>query len=142
MSEQPVRMQRPPRGKLSKGYNMQAASRAINGLPAVYVGRPTVWGNPFKPLDKNPSIADYAACKDDYLLWVLQRKTGNQIQDCYRHVMTLNLVWQRVGIIDGLPELRGHNLVCWCPLDQSCHGDILLQLANEEPCAGHSEASR
>jgi hypothetical protein len=28
-------------------------------------------------------------------------------------------------------ELRGHDLACWCPLDQPCHADVLLELANE-----------
>lgn len=27
-------------------------------------------------------------------------------------------------------ELRGKNLACWCPLDQPCHADTLLELAN------------
>lgn len=27
-------------------------------------------------------------------------------------------------------ELRGKNLACWCALDQPCHGDVLLELAN------------
>jgi len=30
-------------------------------------------------------------------------------------------------------ELRGHDLACWCPLDQPCHGDVLLELANAAP---------
>jgi len=29
-----------------------------------------------------------------------------------------------------LESLRGHDLVCWCPLDQPCHADVLLELAN------------
>ena len=28
-------------------------------------------------------------------------------------------------------ELRGKNLACWCPLDQPCHADVLLELANQ-----------
>ena len=28
-------------------------------------------------------------------------------------------------------ELRGKNLACWCALDQECHADVLLELANE-----------
>ena len=28
-------------------------------------------------------------------------------------------------------ELRGKNLACWCPLDQPCHADVLLQIVNE-----------
>lgn len=27
-------------------------------------------------------------------------------------------------------ELSGHDLMCWCPLDQPCHADVLLELAN------------
>lgn len=27
-------------------------------------------------------------------------------------------------------ELHGHDLACWCPLDQPCHADVLLKLAN------------
>jgi hypothetical protein len=29
--------------------------------------------------------------------------------------------------------LRGKNLACWCPLDQPCHADVLLELANAKP---------
>jgi hypothetical protein len=32
------------------------------------------------------------------------------------------------GILD---FLRGKNLACWCPLDQPCHADVLLELANK-----------
>lgn len=28
-------------------------------------------------------------------------------------------------------ELRGKNLACWCALDQPCHADVLLELANK-----------
>ncbi len=28
--------------------------------------------------------------------------------------------------------LRGKNLACWCKLDQPCHADVLLELANDE----------
>lgn len=31
-----------------------------------------------------------------------------------------------------LSELAGRDLACWCPLDQPCHADVLLQIANEE----------
>jgi hypothetical protein len=29
-------------------------------------------------------------------------------------------------------KLAGHNLACWCPLDQPCHADVLLEIANGE----------
>ena len=27
-------------------------------------------------------------------------------------------------------ELSGHNLACWCKPGQSCHADMLIELAN------------
>lgn len=30
-----------------------------------------------------------------------------------------------------LAEIRGKDLACWCPLDQPCHADVLLRLAND-----------
>lgn len=30
-------------------------------------------------------------------------------------------------------ELAGRDLACWCPLDQPCHADVLLELANAVP---------
>jgi hypothetical protein len=27
-------------------------------------------------------------------------------------------------------SLRGKNVACWCPLDEPCHGDVWLELAN------------
>lgn len=38
----PIRLQLSRR----KGFNLQAASRAANGLDAVNVARPSKWGNP------------------------------------------------------------------------------------------------
>lgn len=35
----------------------------------------------------------------------------------------------KIGAIRGL--LAGKNLACWCPLDQPCHADVLLELANQ-----------
>jgi hypothetical protein len=31
---------------------------------------------------------------------------------------------------DMLAPLRGKNLACFCALDQPCHADVLLRLAN------------
>jgi len=40
------------------------------------------------------------------------------------------LMERRKVVLSGLPSLRGKNLACWCPLDQPCHADVLLELAN------------
>jgi hypothetical protein len=35
------------------------------------------------------------------------------------------------GFEEWIAPLRGHDLACSCPLDQPCHADVLLELANE-----------
>jgi hypothetical protein len=67
---------------------------------AVVVARPTRWGNPFEWREYGRATA-----VERYRLWLP---------------------------ISGLDpaELRGRDLCCWCPLDQPCHADVLLQEAN------------
>ena len=98
-----------------------------NGLPIVYVGRPTKWGNPFRPV------------KEDGLWWVKDNE-GNYwdashsekysaINVCIR----LYEAWieGKIGIKEvDLNDLKGKNLSCWCPKTCKCHADVLLELAN------------
>ena len=71
----------------------------------VYVGRPTFWGNPWK------------AGRDG---------TAAECLDLYEQYFTVECGEK------ARRELRGKNLACWCPLDQPCHADVLLWIANEE----------
>lgn len=91
----PKRIQR----KRTKGWKMPPN--------AVYVGRPTKWGNP------------------------------HLLKDCPNAQAAVNRFRSYCGP-DGLPfakeikrELRGKDLACWCPLDQPCHADVLLEIANQ-----------
>lgn len=80
---------------------------------AVYVGRPSKWGNPYTV--SGATTADKAvALYREYL----RRAPGQQ------------------EVKDGLAKLRGKDLACWCPLDQPCHADVLLELANACPPDG------
>ena len=38
--------------------------------------------------------------------------------------------YDRARVLRELPELRGKNLACFCPLDRPCHADVLLEMAN------------
>ena len=38
----------------------------------------------------------------------------------------------RAFFMDEVAKLRGKNLACWCPLDQPCHADVLIELANPD----------
>jgi protein gp37 len=42
---------------------------------------------------------------------------------------TARETWLRIAAHQ---ELRGKDLACWCPLDQPCHADVLLELANRD----------
>ena len=73
---------------------------------AVYVGRPSKWGNPFimPSYKRDEAVANHK-------LWLTSFASGSPIRD--------------------IEELRGKDLVCWCsPLP--CHADTLLELANKE----------
>lgn len=93
--------------KRTKGWKMPPNT--------VYVGRPTKWGNPFV-MDGEGS--DWAV--KEFRVWLS------------RLSMRLNGVYheERNAILNHLGYLRGKNLACWCPLDQPCHADVLLELAN------------
>lgn len=110
---------------------------------AVYVGRPTIWGNPFiagreirvMPDRRHPKVTiawhphprphmpkDPVAC---YRAWLTYTNPPG-----WFGASCPSMVW-RSEIIARLPELRGRNLACWCPLDSPCHADVLLELAND-----------
>jgi hypothetical protein len=81
---------------------------------AIYVGRPSRWGNPY-PAGAHPSSFGGPSTRE-----VSVHDFGNYAIGRAR----LQPDW--------LSPLRGHDLVCWCPLDQPCHADILLELANRD----------
>lgn len=122
----PIRIQR----KRTKGWRMPEG--------VVYVGRGSKWGNPFvvHP-DRGPTGARYPMSP--------QVAVGS-----FRSMLLkegawfpVPLPWPKGKIPAGAPttiedvhrELRGKDLACWCPLDQSCHADVLLKMANELPSA-------
>jgi len=82
---EPKRIQR----RRTKGWRMPEG--------AVYVGRPTRFGNPFR-------TGVPAMDVDAYRGWISQAQAR--------------------------AFLRGKDLACWCKLDQPCHADVLLEIAN------------
>jgi len=84
---------------------------------AVYVGRPSKWGNPWRVGERHPADG--------------HRLTREEVIEIYRNELPTMLTARddKGKIILDLHELRGKDLVCWCaPLP--CHADILLELAN------------
>jgi len=89
--ERPKRIQR----RRTKGWRIPAG--------AVYVGRPTKWGNPF-------SLEAF----------------GDAAIPRYRSFLVEKI---KAGALD-LAELRGKDLACWCSPGALCHADVLLDRAN------------
>jgi len=81
---------------------------------AVYVGRPSKWGNPYKVTDP---LLPHGLSK--------QERYQAVVDEYRRYILNTH------ELIEALPELKGKDLVCWCtPLP--CHADILLELANRD----------
>lgn len=72
---------------------------------AVYIGRPSKWGNPFV-IGQDGSRAEVIA---KHKAWLCDQPE----------------------LLAALPELRGRDLVCWCA-PAACHGDTLLEMARDE----------
>lgn len=120
-------MTKPVRLQLSrrKGFNLQAHSRAVNGLPAVKVSRPGPFGNPFV-VGEVPSIAwcRYSTSRVE---------TAAEAVDLFRRLCMHDFA-RFDASVDKLLELRGKNLACWCAPGSPCHADVLLELANGPRC--------
>lgn len=106
-SDRPQRIQR----RRTAGWRMPPNT--------VYVGRPSKWGNPIR--------------------------IGQRVKLCYQVDTIVETAAQAVTIFEARAndrvagfvfrrtvrrELRGKNLACWCRLDQPCHADVLLEIAN------------
>ena len=65
-------------------------------------------------------------------------KWGNPLKIEYESQRAATVAWFETWIAPKLDvsELRGKDLVCWCRLDQECHADILLRLANRDQETG------
>jgi len=72
---------------------------------AVFVGRPSKWGNPFKA--RYESQREWAI--KQFREWVLSKPE----------------------LVEAIKkELRGKDLVCYCK-PKNCHADVLFEIANE-----------
>jgi hypothetical protein len=126
MTDAPRRIQR----SRARGWKMPENT--------VYVGRGSRWGNPWIWRPITPGGA--------WMVWNYARgrrePTGRLRTEQGARIATIGLyAFSVMGKRGGDPvsldfdpreiaRLRGKNLACWCRLDQPCHADVLLELAN------------
>lgn len=82
---------------------------------AVYVGRPTKWGNLWSHLPETQARYRVA--------------TRDEAVDAYEAWITRAIERDPAALDRLRDELRGKDLVCWCA-PHRCHAEVLLRLAN------------
>src|SRR5687768_11641684 len=116
----PSRIQR----KRTKGWTMPPN--------AVYVGRPTAWGNPFK-LGECYRRVLVAGREETAIQLGRKDVAGSERIVTREQAVAWFRWWCGTMSTDDVATMRrrrrGKDLAC-CPLDQPCHADVLLELAN------------
>lgn len=126
MNIEPVRIQR----------SRKSEQVSPNGLPIVYVGRPTKWGNPFRVeemyLHEGKMLYGVKTSNADCFQILVEncRPAYESKHDAIKDAVKCFAIYWGEG---DASELRGKNLSCWCGETKPCHADILLKLANQKP---------
>lgn len=84
----------------------------------VVVARPSKWGNPFR------------VGRPDPLIGTVVRDAATAVERYELHSGAMGSY--ELDLLEVRAELGGKNLACWCPLDQPCHADVLLEIANRD----------
>ncbi|MGD1894014.1 MAG: DUF4326 domain-containing protein [Cyclobacteriaceae bacterium] len=115
----PRRIQR----KRTKGFRLADECKNPNGY--VICDRTSRFGNPipWKELMDTMCIDSREAKRRSVILF---RRFLLEPTLAHRD---LGYKFFRIG--NNLEKLRGKDLVCWCSLDEPCHCDVLLELANQ-----------
>lgn len=119
--------------KRTKGFKMPEG--------AVYVGRGSKWGNPFKLIgdmiyvdaghrrkmlskyvcyyqDGGHTVEEVVKLFRDMLMNLNSHEVEDEIKKKFRYMR------------DTIKDLQGKKLACWCAEGQCCHADSLIELAN------------
>lgn len=122
----PKRIQR----KRTRGWKMPEG--------VVSVDRATIFGNPYRvtrvkfiPTTAHPEAGEeWHVDAMDGTIYCF--KTKREALEAAVKLFRFNVYSEHNGVYrDAVKlELRGKDLACWCPLDQPCHADVLLEIAN------------
>lgn len=117
----PKRIQR----RRTKGWRMPEG--------AVYVGRPSRWGNCFTLVGEEPHVRILApSAFDTGWTFPTRKAAAEHAAKAFRWQIENHPNVTGFTADEVRAELRGLDLACWCPLDHPCHADVLLAIANGE----------
>lgn len=116
---------------------------------AVYVGRPSFWGNPFVEATLPDGRRRVFLMSGPTPLLIFDDAPFGAAEYFRRFVEgrlpeirgMIRVTDHALEIRKRLHELEGRDVVCWCPLDRACHGDVLIELANKKTQEGRNHAS-
>ncbi|MEV8180311.1 DUF4326 domain-containing protein [Specibacter sp. NPDC078692] len=98
---------------------------------AMYVGRGSKWGNPCHIVPMHRS-GPFDLERDD--VGFVGQHTS--LEGARASAASRYRDYVDNGLAPSAHEIRsalaGKDLMCWCPLDQPCHADVLLEIANQE----------
>ena len=102
----------------------------------VYVGRPTKWGNPYTVGQVGDMrrwtgwfVGELRDDTADHGQYQMQAHANARAVELYR-LHTGPVGNYELDVDEVRRELGGKDLACWCRLDQPCHADVLLEIAN------------
>lgn len=95
----------------------------------VKIARPGFWGNPFRVevFGRELALKLYRESVEGF--WSpdnVASLSDELAAEAYRLHSNLRIAMRTRDV----RELRGQHLACWCRLDQDCHAEVLLEIAN------------
>lgn len=103
---------------------------------AVYVGRGSKWGNPYRAMKWRGKWAVVEQKSSMKLLDTFDTKAEAHAEAVrkYRELLQ-EKPWYAPTEAEIRDALAGRDLARWCPLDMPCHADVLLDIANTDDIA-------
>lgn len=85
----------------------------------VYIGRPSIWGNPYTHIADKNTLAEFIV--------------GSREEAVAKYK---EYILNNEELLSHLDELDGKVLGCWC-YPKTCHGDVLLELIFQKKLRTH-----
>ncbi len=134
------RKPRPPLIRVENPRRLQRQSKEYRKLGGMIVCSPA-WGSPFRTREVDARwlvvwvgdqmrLGEYKPASWVDISCESRQEAAQLCQEAFRDWITSPA--QSKLLDHARAILRGYNLVCFCPAVYPCHGDVLLDLANEK----------